>query len=334
MLLLMGTATGTAYSAPFGGMDEMLITQQTETCRGIVKDVTGETVIGASVVVKGTTNGTITGFEGDFSLSNVKKGDVIQISFIGFVTQEVKWQGKPISIVLKEDTKTLDEVVVVGFGTQKKSKVTGAVSTMSAEEFTARPINNVVDAMQGSVPGLNFSVGGGGGQLDSPKTFNIRGIGTIGGSSSVSPLVLIDGVEGNINELNPQDIETMSVLKDASTASIYGSRAAGGVILITTKSGAKGKTVINYNNSFRFDSPLNLPDQMDSYTWALYMNEASMNCNNGQWIPDSKLEQIKQAQTDPTMQKMFVNPATGRWEVWDVPELLPLGNTDCPTLDL
>ena len=232
-----------------------------------------------------------------------------------------------MNVTLLEDTKTLDEVVVVGFGTQKKSKVTGSVSTLDSKTIAARPINSVVDAMQGSVPGLNFSVGGGGGQLDSPKTFNIRGQGSIGGSST-APLVLIDGVEGDINALNPQDIETMSVLKDASTASIYGSRAAGGVVLITTKSGKEGKTVVNYNNNFRFNSPLNMPEMMDSYTWALYMNEASINSGSGVWFSDSKLADIKAAQSNPSMQKMFANPSKGRWEIWDVPELLPLGNTD------
>ena len=326
VLFLMGT-TGAAYAASYPGIADVQIAQQTETCTGIVVDANGETVIGASVVVKGTTNGTITGFDGDFSISNVKKGDVIQISFIGYVTQEIVWKGKPLNVTLKEDTKTLDEVVVVGFGTQKKSKVTGSVATLDSKTIAARPINSVVDAMQGSVPGLNFSVGGGGGQLDSPKTFNIRGVGSLGGSST-QPLVLIDGVEGDINALNPQDIETMSVLKDASTASIYGSRAAGGVVLITTKSGKEGKTVVNYNNSFRFNSPLNMPKMMDSWTWANYMNEASINSGYGAWFSDSKLEQIKKAQSDPTMQKMFINKDKNIWEVWDVPELLPIGNTD------
>ena len=166
-----------------------------------------------------------------------------------------------------------------------------------------------------------------GGTLNSTKSFNIRGTGTIGAGSSVSPLVLIDGMEGDMNALNPQDIENISVLKDASASSIYGSRAAGGVILITTKSGKKGKASINYNNSFRFDSPLNMPEMMDSYTWAKYMNDASVASGAGIWFTDEKLEQIKKAQSDPTMQKMFKN-SNNRWEVWDNMPLLPLGNTD------
>ena len=130
-----------------------------------------------------------------------------------------------------------------------------------------------------------------------------------------------------MNALNPQDIENISVLKDASASSIYGSRAAGGVILITTKSGKKGKASINYNNSFRFDSPLNMPEMMDSYTWAKYMNDASVASGAGIWFTDEKLEQIKKAQSDPTMQKMFKN-SNNRWEVWDNTPLLPIGNTD------
>lgn len=305
----------------------MKITQQSGTCTGVVKDATGETVIGASVVVKGTTNGTITGIDGDFSLSGVNKGDVIQISFIGYVTQEIAWNGTPLNVILKDDTQTLEEVVVVAFGTQKKVNLTGAVSTVDSKAIAARPVNSVVDALQGAVAGMNFSVGSQGGALNSDKKFNIRGTGTIGAGSSVSPLVLIDGMEGDLNAMNPQDIENISVLKDASASSIYGSRAAGGVILVTTKSGKEGKTSINYNNSFRFNSPLNMPEMMDSWTWANYMNSASINAGSGVWFNEAKLQQIKQAQSDPSMKKMFAN-SSNRWEVWDVPDLLPIGNTD------
>lgn len=304
-----------------------MIAQQNGTCTGVVLDSTGETVIGASVVVKGTTNGTITGLDGDFSLSNVKKGDIIQISFVGYITQEVVWDGQPISVTLKDDTQTLEEVVVVGFGTQKKVNLTGAVSTVDSKAISARPVNSVVDALQGAVAGMNFSTASSGGTLNSSKSFNIRGTGTIGAGSSVSPLVLIDGMEGDLNALNPQDIDNISVLKDASASSIYGSRAAGGVILVTTKSGKEGKTTINYNNSFRFNSPLNMPEMMDSYTWANYMNTASVNSGAGIWFSDSKLQQIKDAQSNPNAQTMFAN-SNNRWEVWDATDILPVGNTD------
>ncbi|WP_294629578.1 TonB-dependent receptor [uncultured Bacteroides sp.] len=327
VLFLMSISTGTAYAVANSSVTDMKITQQSGACTGVVKDTTGETVIGASVVVKGTTIGSITGLDGDFSLSGVKKGDVIQVSFVGYVTQEIVWDGKPLNIILQEDSKTLEEVVVVAFGTQKKVNLTGAVSTVGAKEIGARPINSVVDALQGTVAGMNFSVAESGGTLNSSKSINIRGTGTIGAGSSVTPLVLIDGMEGDLNALNPQDIENISVLKDASASSIYGSRAAGGVVLVTTKSGKAGKTSINYNNSFRFNSPLNMPEMMDSYTWANYMNTASINSGNGIWFSESKLAQIKQAQTDPTMKTMFAN-SNNRWEVWDDNPLLPIANTD------
>ncbi len=295
---------------------------------GTIKDTTGELIIGASVLVKGTTNGTITDVDGHFLLDEVPNNASLVVSYVGYATQEVSLNGKRnLSIVLSEDSKLLDEVVVVGFGTQKKVNLTGAVSTVSSKEIAARPVNSVVDALQGTVAGMNFSAGSGGGALNSDKKFNIRGIGTIGSGSSVTPLVLIDGMEGDINTINPQDIENISILKDASASSIYGSRAAGGVVLVTTKSGKQGKVSINYNDNFRFNSPLNMPEMMDSYTWALYMNDACTNSGNGVWFSDSKLKQIKEAQTNPKAVTMFANN-NNRWEVWDVSDLLPVGNTD------
>ncbi len=174
---------------------------------------------------------------------------------------------------------------------------------------------------------MNFSTSSSGGTLNASKDINIRGIGSIGKGSSTSPLVLIDGMEGDLNSLNPQDIENISVLKDASASSIYGSRASGGVILVTTKSGKAGKTVINYNNSFRFNSPLNMPEMMDSYSWAKYMNYASEYGGSGTWFSPEKLQAIKDAQSDPTMKTMFAN-SNNRWEVWDNNDLLPIANTD------
>ena len=324
MLFLMSISTGAAFAVTPSGADDVKIAQQSGTATGTVVDAMGP-VIGAAVVVKGTTNGVVTDFDGNFSLNNVKKGDIIQISFVGYVTEEIVWNGQPLSVTLKEDAEILEEVVVVGFGTQKKVNLTGAVSAVSSKEIAARPVNSVTDALQGMVPGMNFTTTSG--ALDANKSFNIRGTATISSSASVSPLVLIDGMEGDMNTLNPQDIDNISVLKDASASSIYGSRAAGGVVLITTKSGKEGKTSVNYNNSFRFNSALNMPEMVDSYTWAQVMNTASINSGSGVWFSDSKLQQIKQAQTDDSMQKMFRN-GSNRWEVWDSPEQLPLGNND------
>ena len=327
MLFLAGASGGTAFALPSMGIDDVKMTQQDGTCTGVIKDTTGETVIGASVVIKGTTNGTITDFDGKFSLSGANKGDVIQISFVGYVTQEVVWDGKPLNVILKDDTQTLEEVVVVGFGTQKKVNLTGAVSTVGAKELASRPVNSVTDALQGTVAGMNFSTSSSGGTLNASKDINIRGIGSIGKGSSTSPLVLIDGMEGDLNSLNPQDIENISVLKDASASSIYGSRASGGVILVTTKGGKAGKTVVNYNNSFRFNSPLNMPEMMDSYSWATYMNYASEYGGSGTWFSPEKLQAIKAAQSDPSMKTMFAN-SNNRWEIWDNNDLLPIANTD------
>ena len=303
------------------------VSGQQGVCRGVVVDTRGETVVGAYVLVSGTVRGTMTDASGVFTLDNVGPGAVLRVSIQGYTTKEVAWTGGDLRIVLEDNLEYLDEVVVVAFGTQKKVNLTGAVSTVDAKEISARPVNSVVDALQGTVPGMNFSTGSLGGALNSPKSFNIRGTGTIGAGSSVRPLVLIDGIEGDLNTLNPHDVASISVLKDASASSIYGSRAAGGVILVTTKSGADGRATVNYSNSFRFNSPLNMPEMMDSYTWALYMNEASVNSGSGRWFQESHLNKIKNAQSDPKSPKMFAN-ASNRWEVWDVTDILPVGNTD------
>lgn len=240
-----------------------VITQQDGVCKGVVKDNQGETVIGASVVVKGSTNGTITGLDGDFTLNNVKKGDVIQISYIGYVSQEVVWQGTPLNITLKEDSQTLEEVVVVGFGSQKKVNLTGSVSQVKMDDVLGeRPVTNVKNALQGSMPGLMVSGGASPGEA---KSFNIRGTVSING---MNPLVLIDNVEGDIDLLNPEDIESVTVLKDAASSAIYGARAAAGVILITTKKAKKGeKFNLNYNANFGFQTSINSPKQasLDEY---------------------------------------------------------------------
>lgn len=280
MLCSMGfIAIGTATASSLNDVAETEVVQQNNTCNGNVKDDTGEAIIGASVVVKGTTNGTITDFDGNFSLSNLNKGDVIEVSYIGYKTLTVTWNGSPLNLVLKSDTQTLDEVVVVGFGTQKKVNLTGSVSTVGAEELASRPVSNVSQALQGLVPGMNFDYGtkGNGGALNTEMNINIRGTGTIGEGSNAAPLILIDGMEGNMNMLNPNDIENISVLKDAAASSIYGSRAPYGVVLITTKKGKAGRVNINYNNSFRWSQAINMPDVADSYTYATYFNKMQLN---------------------------------------------------------
>lgn len=265
LFAFLGASTGTAsaFTPPYNTLIHSDITQQDGVCKGVVKDNQGETVIGASVVVKGSTNGTITGLDGDFTLDNVKRGDVIQISYIGYVSQEVVWQGTPLNITLKEGSQTLEEVVVVGFGSQKKANLTGSVSQVKMDDVLGeRPVTNVKNALQGSMPGLMVSGGASPGEA---KSFNIRGTVSING---MNPLVLIDNVEGDIDLLNPEDIESVTVLKDAASSAIYGARAAAGVILITTKKAKKGeKFNLNYNANFGFQTSINSPKQasLDEY---------------------------------------------------------------------
>lgn len=267
---------------------------QTINVTGTVNDALGP-VIGASVVEKANTgNGTITDMDGNFSLM-VPSDATLVISFVGYGTQEIPLNGRTsISVNLKEDTEMLQEVVVVGFGTQKKVNLTGSIGIADAKDLEARPVSNATQALQGLVPGLQISTNTG--ELDKNMSINIRGAGTIGDGSSGSPLILIDGMEGDLNTVNPQDIENISVLKDAAAASIYGSRAPFGVILVTTKKGKSGKATINYNNSFRWGSPINMPEMMDSYTFANYYNQAAFNGNQGQQFSDAVMRQMLEFQ--------------------------------------
>lgn len=270
---------------------EAVVAQQQQVrITGTVKDANGEPIIGANVSEKGTTNGIITDLDGKFTL-NVASGATLVISYIGYQSQELKAEaGKNYQITLKDDSELLDEVVVVGFGTQKKVNLTGSVGIATAKELESRPVSSAVQALQGVVPGLNITTSSG----DVGKNMNIsvRGTGTIGDGSSGSPLILIDGMEGDINTINPQDIESISVLKDAAASSIYGSRAPFGVILVTTKNGKEGKISINYNNSFRISSPINLPEAMDSYSFAVMMNYAGINQGVGPDYTDDVLQKM------------------------------------------
>lgn len=270
------------------------VVQQQISVSGVVVDNQGNPVIGASVLEEKTSNGTITNLDGEFKLT-VAAGAMLKITFIGYKDVLVKASDvKDLKIVLEEDTETLDEVVVVGFGTQKKVNLTGSVAVVGQEEIASRPVTTATQALQGLVPGLQISTSNG--SLESSSSINIRGTGTIGQGSSGSPLVLIDGMEGDINTLNPQDIENISVLKDAAASSIYGSRAPFGVILITTKKGGKGKTSISYNNNLRWNSPVLKPEIMDSYTFASYYNIANMNSGSGVFFDDEHMQRIKDYQ--------------------------------------
>ena len=287
------------------------------TIKGAVKGVDGMPVPGATVIVKGTNIGTVTDFEGNFSLGNVPSGATLQISFIGMKTQEAAIGNKTvINITLFEESFGVDEVVVVGFGTQKKVNLTGAVGVVEAKQLESRPVQNVVQALQGTVAGLNISTQGLGGALNAGRSINVRGTGTISGSSSGSPLVLIDGMEGSLDAINPQDIDNISVLKDAASAAVYGSRAPFGVILVTTKKGKSGKVQVNYNNNFSWSKPVLLLDMMDSYEFVNYWNAADYNGGgSGQKFSTAFVQRVKDYRDgvlDPT--DVVKARGDGKWD--------------------
>lgn len=261
---------------------------------GYVKDNSGEVLVGVSVIAKAgeQQSGTITDINGFYQISATTDA-TIEFSYIGFKTEKVTINGrKQINIVLKADNQMLEEVVVVGFATQKKIDLTGSVSSVDSKALSSMPVRNTVLALQGQVPGLSITQSSG--QLYGKNpSMQLRGLTTIGEGSSGEMLVLIDGMEGDPNTINPQDIDNISILKDAAASSIYGSRAPFGVLLITTKKGKAGKATINYNNNLRFNVPINMPKQADSYSWALFFNDGANNDGNGDDITPIRLQRIK-----------------------------------------
>lgn len=249
--------------------------QQAKKVTGCVKDALGEPIIGASVVEKGApTNGTITDFDGNFTLT--VSGNELQISYIGYLPQVVKVQSGVTSynVTLKEDTKTLDEVVVIGYGTQKKVNLTGAVASVSTDDIKDRVQTNVLSAVQGTVPGVTIISRPG-----STPSINFRGRGNLGTSA---PLYVIDGAIADatvFSNLDPNTIESISFLKDAASSAIYGSRAAYGVVLVTTKGGKAEKMNVAYSGYVGVKTPTYLPDVLDSWDYAILLNEAKYNAN-------------------------------------------------------
>ena len=247
---------------------------QTKEVKGIVKDPTGETVIGASVLEKGTTNGTITDFDGNFVLT-VADNAVLQISYIGYQTQEVSVQGKNTLIVtLKEDTEVLEEVVVVGYGAQKKESVVGAISQVSSKELLKSPSGNVSQALAGKISGVITSQTSGAPGADDAQIY-IRGRATFAGDGQ--PLILVDGVEREFSQIAPDDIESISVLKDASATAVYGVRGANGVMLITTKRGKEQKPTVSLTANWQIQSPTRKDTYLDSYDSVVLLEEARAN---------------------------------------------------------
>ena len=287
--------------------------------KGVVNDAMGP-VIGASIVEKGNTgNGTITDIDGNFSL-NVSSNSTLIVSFVGYKAQEIPVAGKTFfTIDLKEDNEMLEEVVVVGFATQKKVNLTGSVGTATAKDIEARPVANAVQALQGVIPGLNISNSGNGGELNAAKSIDVRGTGTVGKDasgnafSSGSPLILIDGMEGDLNSINPQDIESISVLKDAAASSIYGSRAPFGVVLVTTKSGKSGRAQINYNMNMRYSTPIKMPDMANSYEFVNLFDDAEYNGSGKHLYTDEYRQFVYDFMTGESDDYIWGNGSGGKW---------------------
>lgn len=266
----------------------MCMFAQQITVQGIVKDQTGETVIGASVMEKGTTNGTITGIDGDFSLNMSSNGTLV-VSFVGYKTQEVQVKGqKQLQVVLSEDAEMLDEVVVIGYGTMKKSDLTGAVSSIGNKDIKDSPVSNLGQAIQGKISGVQIVDAGKPGDNVSIK---IRGLGSI---NNCDPLVVIDGVPTDLglSSLNMADVERLDVLKDASATAIYGSRGANGVVMITTKRGTEGKGKLAVSANYSFQNATNVPSLLNAAQYAELSNDMMVNSGrnpNPEWANPSEL---------------------------------------------
>lgn len=273
------------------GKSDIITQQPIRKITGIVTDPNGEAVIGANVSIKGTTTGTITDTDGMFSL-DIPNNAILSISYIGYIPQEIKIGNQnTVKISLKEDTQAIEEVVVVGFGTQKKINLTGSIGTVKTDEvLKSRPVTNVQELLAGTVPGLVINKGSG--AVGSGAKMNIRGTSTIGNSSGV--LVLIDGMPGNINTLNPNDIESISVLKDAASASIYGSRAANGVILVTTKTAkASDLPVVEFSTNIGIQSPQFKLDFVGSEDYMKLYDEAMVNDGKGAYFGAQGIQDLK-----------------------------------------
>ena len=273
------------------------VSQQKKVVSGTIIDENGEPVIGVNVAVKGTTEGTITDMDGHFSL-DVSSDAVLIVSYIGYQTQEIAVKGKTaVNVNLKVDSELLEEVVVVGYGVQKKVNLTGSVSTVNfANQAESRPVTNVSSALAGLSSGVSVLQGSGRPGEDD-ATIRIRGVGTLNNSD---PLVIIDGMEGDLNILNPNDIESVSVLKDAASASIYGSRAANGVILVTTKKGNKDRINISYSGNISISKPSHLVDLVSDYpTYMRLMNESARNTGSPDVYGQKTIDTWEEANKNP-----------------------------------
>jgi TonB-dependent SusC/RagA subfamily outer membrane receptor len=293
---------------------------QTKTITGIVKDNENFPIPGVNVIIKGTKIHSVTDQKGQYTLPDADEKSTIVFSFIGFLTQEIAPGNKTtINVNLKADAQTLNEMVVVGYGVQKKANLTGAVDQVRGDVLQNRPIPNLTQGLQGVMPNLNIRMQDGK-PTQSPQ-YNIRGTTSIGQGGSA--LVLIDGFEGDPSLLNPNDVESVSILKDAASAAIYGARGAFGVLLITTKKPEKGRTNIAFSTNVAIKTPLQTPDFVtDGYTWAKMFSEAFVNgdgafpqnANKTQKFSQAYLDEFKRrVDSGQPYNQVEVNPTTGEY---------------------
>ena len=270
--------------------------RQPRTISGSVTDQNGNPMVGVTVMVKGTTRGTITDVQGNFLLSDVPEDGLLVFSFVGMETQEVEVSGKTnFLIVMTEDVIGLEEVIAIGYGTQKKINLTGAVSYVTSEKLENRPITSVGEGLQGVIPNLNITISTG--EPGLAPDFNVRGYESINGGS---PLILVDGIAMDINLINPKDIESVTVLKDASASAIYGARAAFGVILVNTKKGTTQKTRFQYDYEFSLSAPIiNIKPISNSYDYVRIKNEVSLNTSGTQLFTDEVVAGTRAYYEDP-----------------------------------
>ena len=294
-LFIAASATSMASASVTPGITKTA-TVNASNVTGVVVDASGVPLIGVNVLEKGTTNGTITDFDGKFTLNVSSPNAKLVISYIGYVSQEVLApKNGELKVVLKEDTETLEEVVVVGYGTQKKANLSGSVSSVDSEQLQNRPIQNVSSGLQGLMPGVTITGTNGAPGMDSGN-IRVRGTGTL---NSASPYILIDGVESEaMGDLDPNDIASISVLKDAASAAIYGSKAANGVILITTKRGSTGKPKISYSGYISFQNTTETIDRLSSYEYASMYNDALKSEDKAPRFTPDEIQKFKDG-TDP-----------------------------------
>jgi TonB-dependent SusC/RagA subfamily outer membrane receptor len=308
MTILMIVMTGVAFA-------------QLKSVSGVVKDDTNSPIPGVSVLAKGTTIGTVTDINGKYSLSGIPAGvNVLSFTFIGMDPQDQPIGSKTsINVVMKTSTVGVEEVIVVGYGTQKKANLTGAVDQVKGDVFENRPIANVSQGLKGVIPNLNIKLMDG--KPNQAPSYNIRGTTSIGQGGSA--LVLIDGVEGDPSLLNPNDIASVSILKDAASASIYGARGAFGVVLITTKNPEKGKTSVTFSSSYAIKDPVKSPDFVtDGYTWVKMFSEAFVNgdgsfpqnINKTLKFSQAYLDEFKRrVESGQPYNKVDIDPVTGEY---------------------